>query len=316
MIAIDVEIRSRVAERHSTTSGPDIQEVRDFLQREIGFVPNRQFEVWSTTFRLDDLAAWLPAPAPARSPQANRCPMPAYLEQLCAAPLLKADDEQQWFLKLNFLRFRANALRVRLRPGRATAAQLDELRQLIAAAETIRNHIAHANTRLVISIVKQFADDRNPFDDLLSEGISCLVRSVEKFDAGRGFRFSTYATRAIRRDVFRLVQKAHRDRQRHAAGTGSDIEATPEERLDESRSEAKWDAIGALVGQLMSQLDERERFIIEARYGLDRVGGKPTFQRLGELLGVSKERVRQLEQRALDKLKAKAEELKLDEPTW
>jgi RNA polymerase primary sigma factor len=302
--------------RRGAESGLEGHEVRDLLMREIGFVPHREFEGWNKTFRLEDLTAWLPAPAPARSPQSNRYPMPAHLEQLCAAPLLKPEDERQWFLKMNFLRFRANALRVRLQPARASAKQVHELQQLLAAAEAIRNHIAHSNTRLVISIVKQFADDRNPFDDLLSEGISCLVRSVEKFDAGRGFRFSTYATRAVRRDVFRLVQKAHRDRQRQASATGSEIEASPEERLDDSRPEAKWDEIGSLVGQLMNQLDERERFIIEARYGFDRVGGKPTFQRLGELLGVSKERVRQLEQRALDKLKAKAEEMKMDEPTW
>jgi RNA polymerase primary sigma factor len=59
-------------------------------------------------------------------------------------------------------------------------------------------------------------------------------------------------------------------------------------------------------------LDDREKFIVQARYGFDDLGEKPTFQRLGELLGISKERVRQLEQRALAKLRQMAEQMHLE----
>jgi RNA polymerase primary sigma factor len=86
----------------------------------------------------------------------------------------------------------------------------------------------------------------------------------------------------------------------------------PETRSE--RSEAAWSLLDGSVAELMTELDPRERFIIRARYGFEELGDKPTFQRLGEQLGVSKERVRQLEQRALEKLRAKAESLHLRFP--
>ena len=67
------------------------------------------------------------------------------------------------------------------------------------------------------------------------------------------------------------------------------------------------------VGQLLLGLSSRERAIIEARFGFD-MNQSPTLKELGEGLGISKERVRQLQQRALEKLRALAECHKLELP--
>ena len=64
--------------------------------------------------------------------------------------------------------------------------------------------------------------------------------------------------------------------------------------------------------RMLTGLDDREKFIVQARYGFDDLGEKPTFQKLGQLLGVSKERVRQIEQRALAKLREMAQTLRLE----
>ncbi len=125
------------------------------------------------------------------------------------------------FCRMNYLKYRANLLRVTLNAQRPSEPKLLRIERLLREATRLRNEIVHANVRLVVSIVKQFADERNSFDDLLSEGINCLIKAVDKFDFDRGFRFSTYATRAVRREVFRLVQKQYRERVRFTTGAGT-----------------------------------------------------------------------------------------------
>jgi RNA polymerase primary sigma factor len=225
---------------------------------------------------------------------------------------LTPDEERQLFCRMNYLKYRANALRATLNARRPNAKKLDEIDRLLQAAIALRNRIVHSNTRLVVSIVKQFSDERNSFDDLLSEGINCLIKAVEKFDYDRGFRFSTYATRAVRREVFRLVQRHHRDRSRFATGSQDILGQQLTSETAQDRSEDAWRTVERSIGTMLSALDEREQFIVEARYGFQDLGEKPTFQRLGELLGVSKERVRQLEQRALNKLREVATNLRLE----
>jgi RNA polymerase primary sigma factor len=238
--------------------------------------------------------------------------MPAHLERLCSAPLLTPEEERELFCQMNYLKYRANAIRSTLRREKADESKVTEIELLLSRATRVRNRIIHANVRLVMSIVKQFADDRNRFDDLLSEGISCLIKAVDKFDFDRGFRFSTYATRAVRREVFRLVQRHHRDRTRFATGAQELLSQQVNRGSMPEGVEMTWQRVDESICQMLRELDDREKFIVEARYGFDNIGEKPTFQRLGQLLGVSKERVRQIEQRALSKLRNMAQSLRLE----
>ncbi len=284
------------------------------LTREVAFIPNPVFR------ELDAEQAWESELELARNQAdldvdwtvAGQLRMPAHLERLCAAPLLTPTEERDLFCRLNYLKYRANAQRSRLKSARPREEQVSEVEQLLSAATRIRNRIIHSNIRLVMSIVKQFADDRNRFDDLLSEGISCLIKAVDKFDFDRGFRFSTYATRAVRREVFRLVQRQHRDRMRYATGTHELLSQQLTRATMPQGVEMSWKRVGESVNRMLTGLDDREKFIVQARYGFDDLGEKPTFQKLGQLLGVSKERVRQIEQRALAKLREMAQTLRLE----
>ncbi len=285
------------------------------LVHEISFIPNGSFreldvdEAWQRQCSSEEPAS---APDLFDVPIGGRTRMPAHLERLCAAPLLTPAQERTWFQRMNYLKYRANVVRSSLDARRPSARKLQELESLLERANTLRNRIVHANIRLVVSIVKQFSDERNSFDDLLSEGISCLIKAVEKFDFDRGFRFSTYATRAVRREVFRLVQRHHRERTRFATGASEVLSQELTTETTQERSESCWRHIDQSIGKMLSALDEREQFIVQARYGFEDLGEKPTFQRLGEILGVSKERVRQLEQRALGKLRNQADDFKLE----
>ena len=316
MIAGIDRIRRNSLRPRATQASVELQQrAQRMLTCEIGFIPNpcfREYDADQAWRRELKKGVAESGPDLFDLPVGGRIRMPAHLERLCAAPLLSPDQEREMFCRMNYLKYRANSLRVTLNAGRPNERTLNQIDHMLSQATKVRNQIVHANIRLVVSIVKKFADERNSFDDLLSEGISCLIKAVDKFDFARGFRFSTYATRAVRREVFRLVQRKYRDRIRFATGSSDELSQQLTTESSPERSELSWDQIDQSIGQLMSSLDQREQFIVQARYGFEDIGEKPTFQRLGEMLGVSKERVRQLEQRALGKLRELAEELRLE----
>lgn len=219
------------------------------------------------------------------------------------APLLSHAEEQNLFFRLNYLKYRANSIRKESEGESLTPATAEQITTLLARATYIRNRIVESNTRLVISIVKTLVDENNTLEDLLSEGLNCMMHAVDKFDHDRGFRFSTYATLAVRRDIYRLVQRSHRLRTKFATGTNNLLEDQLSEDLPAERTESALMKIHHCLTHVLGKLDEREQFIVKARYGLIDLGMKPTFSKLGENLGVSKERVRQLEMRAMNKLR-------------
>ena len=140
-----------------------------------------------------------------------------------------------------------------------------------------------------------------------------MMQAVEKFDYGRGFRFSTYAYRAIARNAYRKIHDQQKETARFALG-GSDSLTEIEQHSDSSTLDEKtWTRMRTLLGGMLDQLDRRERFIIRGRYALGSHRKVRTFQCLADKLGVSKERVRQLEQRAVSKLRAMAADSTLDD---
>jgi RNA polymerase primary sigma factor len=231
----------------------------------------------------------------------------AQMIRLCSTPLLSSSDEPELFRLMNYCRYRANAARSTLNPRRPNVRKLDEFESFNELADEIRNHIVSANVRLVVSIVKKFADQKNTFDDLFSEGILSLMRATDKFDYARGFRFSTYATCAIRRELANFAERQARQRKRFASGVGELMQSSLEPQLTESLHPAEHSRLYQQLQNFMTALDNREQMILLARYGFQsEEGRKRTFQNLGDELGVCKERVRQLEARALQKLRSMA----------
>lgn len=304
--------RSAPADPNSPTAAAASAAALEILKTEISFIPNTIFKKWDLEGLPSRLEPVTKLAAEEGSAPTVNSRMPAHLDRLCSAALLSPEEERLLFCRMNYLKYRANGLRATIRPRRPNRKALAETQQMLANAEEIRNRIVHANVRLVISIVKQFADEKNSFDELLSEGISCMIKAVDKFDFDRGFRFSTYATRAIRREVLRLVQRHHRDRSRYVSGSQEVLGQQISGSDQPEGSDMTWHQVDQTVTSLLGHLDDREKFIVQARYGFDDLGEKPTFQRLGELLGISKERVRQLEQRALAKLRQMAEQMHLE----
>jgi RNA polymerase sigma factor (sigma-70 family) len=146
---------------------------------------------------------------------------------------------------------------------------------------------------------------------LLSEGNLILLNAIDKFDISRGYRFSTYATHSVQRHFFRVLQRKQRQKDQEVF--------TPHEVLAESLPdrepalEPEFDPQAAkqLIARFSTHLDAREQQIIRSRFSIGGSGVSKTLKTIAAEMGLSKERVRQLQYRALEKLREVALELGL-----
>ncbi len=199
------------------------------------------------------------------------------LTKLCEFDLLAAGEERQLFRHLR------------------------EARESRARATAIRNRIAVSNLRLVVSVAKRFASPQQSVEDLVSEASILLLRCVERFDADRGTRFSTYATRALTHHFVRL-RKRERRRSMHS------LSRMPPHRLPSLPPSQ----VGAEMVQReelkrlqheLSALPGRERALLAGRFGFGPSERSQTFRELAAAHGLSKEWARVTTAGILDRLR-------------
>ena len=232
--------------------------------------------------------------------------LPAYLASLYEVPLLTREQEVWLFRKFNYLKHKATTLRAELDVDRPSARLMDQIDRLYGEIVEIKNGIVRANLRLVVSIAKRRVAAGDSFFDLVSDGNMSLIRAVEKFDYARGNKFSTYGSWAIIKNYARTIPDEHRRRDRFRAADMELLQSATDRRTDEYQQRlAETDRLKQ-VGKFLDRLDSREQTIIIRRYGLDHDREPQTLKEVGSALGVTKERVRQIEAKAMEKLRVAA----------
>lgn len=307
---IDIETLAEKFHRTRSTVYRIVNEMRAqrILSRPIEFMGHESFE--EPDAELEILG---PEPA-AESGRPVRPPagLPPYLQSLYEVPLLTREQEFHLFRKMNYLLFRAKKLREELRPHHAKASQLDEIERLEEEAQDIKRRLIRANLRLVVSIAKRHVTQSNNLFELISDGNVSLMRAVEKFDFSRGFKFSTYASWAIMKNFARTIPAENTRRDRFLTGQEGAFEVAADRRSDQFEQESSHQQMQSAIHRILDRLDDRERKIIVQRYGLDDAQGPQTLEQVGHRFGVTKERIRQIEARAIHKLRQFASEDKLD----
>ncbi|TET84287.1 MAG: sigma-70 family RNA polymerase sigma factor [Anaerolineales bacterium] len=282
-----------------------------------------------------------------------------YLKEMARVPLLNIEQEVDLATRIERGK-ESEELLIKL-DGNCSAEKRSELQGYIQDARSARDHLIKANTRLVVSIAKRYMGRGVPFLDLIQEGNLGLMKTVEKFDYHRGYRFSTYATWWIRQTITRSIADQGRtirvpvhmsDRIRRLYKISRRLEQdlgrrpTPEEigvamevdarkvqwmmrvswrplSLESPVGEEEDTELGAFVEddttptptqsayqsllrdkieEVLSTLNPREARILRLRFGLH--NGRPyTLEEVGQKFGLTRERIRQIEGKALRRLR-------------
>jgi RNA polymerase sigma factor (sigma-70 family) len=137
-----------------------------------------------------------------------------------------------------------------------------------------------------------------------------LLRAVDKFNVERGFKFSTYACRAILKAFSRTAMKANRHRTKFPVEFEPDLEKS--DWADKKRDEVEDDCIDelkAIVDRNLADLSTVEQTVIKQRFNWDQSNDESlTLEDVGRIIGVTKERVRQIQNKALAKIRAVMED--------
>jgi RNA polymerase primary sigma factor len=212
------------------------------------------------------------------------------------------------------LKYKANRLREGLDAAHSSMAAMDEIEDLYEQSVATKNEIIRANLRLVVSIAKRYATSSENLFELVSDGNISLIRAVEKFDFGRGFKFSTYATWAIIKNFARTIPMEHRYHSRFHTTQDEMLRTVQNAGRNQPVQESAQTQREQQVAQILGRLDDREQQIIRYRFGLDHAREPMTLKQVGEAMGVTKERIRQLETRAIAKLRKAAYEDGIEVP--
>ena len=175
-----------------------------------------------------------------------------------------------------------------------------------------KNEIIRANLRLVVSIAKRHVRPTQNFFELVSDGNMSLMRAVEKFDYGRGNKFSTYASWAIMKNFARTIPDEHRHHDRFRTSHTEMFTTIEDARADPYEEESVQNQRESQVEGILKRLDDREQQIIIRRFGLTRGQEPLTLKQVGAAMGVTKERIRQIQCGAMNKLRKAAKEDRIE----
>jgi RNA polymerase sigma factor (sigma-70 family) len=216
---------------------------------------------------------------------------------------LSAKDEAQLFLRYNYARYRLGKL-TESQQRRYSKGRAQQMEMWHRRAARARSDLVRANMALVLAMAKRTRIPNVEFAELVSEGNMALLRSVEKFDVSRGFKFSTYACRAILKSFNRLATKTGRYRQHFPTEFDPDLERSDYDVMKhDMQREDSVDALREILARNRAHLSDTERTIVMERFALTTRGKGRTLAEVGKMVGLTNERVRQIQNLALDKIR-------------
>jgi len=232
-------------------------------------------------------------------------------EAMQGAPqLMKADEERIMFLRFNYCKLRLGKVQRLIKKNGLTRKRADELVEWHRRFEHFREYLVRTNLALVLAMAKRTRLGDVDFAEVVSEGNMALIRAVDKFNVDRGFKFSTYACRAILKAFSRTALKSNRHKTRFPVEFEPDMEKSDwQDRRRDAVEEDCIDELKAIVSANLAELSDVEATVIRRRFNWEQEADSPlTLEEVGQIIGVTKERVRQIQNKTLAKIRSVLEE--------
>lgn len=187
-----------------------------------------------------------------------------------------------------------------------------DLIERIGFDEEAKKILIERNLRLVVYISRKFEGNVNSLEDLISIGTIGLIKAVNTFKTDKQIKLATYASRCIENEILMFLRKNN--------GTKNELSLDEPLNIDYDGNELLLsDVLGTendfvyksieenedkkMIKRAISSLNERERQIIELRYGINRNGRELTQKEVADLLGISQSYISRLEKKIILRLK-------------
>ena len=184
-----------------------------------------------------------------------------------------------------------------------------------------RNELLEANLKFVFDVAKRYSGRGVPMGDLISEGNLGLIKAIEKFDESNDVKFISYAVWWIRHSMLDAIQrrKLTESVELESGVSNDNVFAAkladdeddevdgynPSPFEDEGDTRDKMNKQNALINKMFSSLNQREMKVISHYFGIDG-NKKMNLIEIGEELGITSERVRQIKGSAIKKMRSNA----------
>ena len=293
------------------------EQLRHILETEADYVPDEAFSKSNAYKKLFEQAPPIPQP--------NTSWYHPVMEDLGAERRVKsvvnvvldAKQERALFLQFNYARYKVAKLKEKLGNKPVTEPQARELLKWHSLAKRLRDQIAQSNLALVLAMAKRVRHSDMDFSDLISEGNMALLRAIDKFNVARGFKFSTYACRAILKAFSRSGMKHSLYRQLFPTDFDPALERSDFQRnkYDEHEDDCATEVMRIVLDN-RADLTDVEQEVIHHRFAIHRKATDSpvplTLEQVGQIVGLTKERVRQIQNKALEKIRKTLEANYLD----
>ena len=185
-----------------------------------------------------------------------------------------------------------------------------------------RNKLVSANLKFVANIAKNYQGRGLSYSDLIAEGNIGLIKGLDNFDGEKGYKIISYCVWWIKQTIKEAIEKRNSMDTEDLPTFNEKDEFDDEVLESENYNDIPYETndvdeldVKQKIGSLMNFLSEKERNIITEYYGLD--GSKPkTLDEIGKEFGISKERIRQINENSFKKMRSAALSFNMSETIY